>query len=67
MDNMTRRDDVAQGPGPADPKWGRPASQGLTSGPRTPNLQPKHRLTPPINTLMLPLEESVKKVKFSFL
>jgi hypothetical protein len=21
MDNMTRRDDVAQGPGPLDPKW----------------------------------------------
>jgi hypothetical protein len=25
MDNMTRGGDVAQGPGPADPKWGRVA------------------------------------------
>jgi hypothetical protein len=38
---------------------------GLTSGPHAPNLQPKHRLTLPINTIVLPLAESVKKVRFS--
>jgi hypothetical protein len=38
---------------------------GLTSGPHTPNLQPEHCLTPPINTMMLPPIESVKKVRFS--
>jgi hypothetical protein len=36
-DNMTRGDDMAQSPGPAEPKWGRsapppwPAGQGLVS------------------------------------
>jgi hypothetical protein len=38
---------------------------GLTSGPHTPNLWPEHRLTPPINTMVLPSAESVKKVRFS--
>jgi hypothetical protein len=28
---------------------------GMTSGPHAPNLQSQHRLTPPINTLVLPL------------
>jgi hypothetical protein len=28
-DNMTRGDDVAKSPGPTDPRWGWPASQGL--------------------------------------
>jgi hypothetical protein len=37
---------------------------GLTSGPHMPNLHPEHRLTP-INTIVLPLVESVKKVRFS--
>jgi hypothetical protein len=37
----------------------------LTSGPHAPNLRAEHRLTPPINTPMLPLAESVKKVGFS--
>jgi hypothetical protein len=31
------------------------------------NLRPQHCLTPPINTKMLPLVESVKKVWFSYL
>jgi hypothetical protein len=38
---------------------------GLTSGPLVPNLRPEHGLTPPINTTVLPLVESVKKVRFS--
>jgi hypothetical protein len=38
---------------------------GLTSGPHAPNLQPEHRLTPPINTMVLPPAEGVKKVRFS--
>jgi hypothetical protein len=38
---------------------------GLTSGPHVPNLWPEHCLTPPINTMVLPLAESVKKVRFS--
>jgi hypothetical protein len=38
---------------------------GLTKGPHAPNLRPKYHLTPPINTTMLPLAESVKKVRFS--
>jgi hypothetical protein len=38
---------------------------GLTSGPHTPNLQPQHCLTPPINTMVLPLAETMKKVMFS--
>jgi hypothetical protein len=37
---------------------------GLTSGPHVPNLRPKHGLTPPINTTLLPPAESVKKVRF---
>jgi hypothetical protein len=37
---------------------------GLTSGSHTPNLRPEHRLTP-INITVLPLAESVKKVRFS--
>jgi hypothetical protein len=37
----------------------------LTSGPHTANHRPEHRLTPLINTTMLPLAESVKKVRFS--
>jgi hypothetical protein len=31
---------------------------GLTSGLHAPNLQSEHRLTPPINTSVLPLVES---------
>jgi hypothetical protein len=31
----------------------------------TPNLPPQHRLTPPLNTMVLPLAESVKRVRFS--
>jgi hypothetical protein len=38
---------------------------GLTSGPHVPNLRPEHHLTPPINTAVLPLAESVKIVRFS--
>jgi hypothetical protein len=38
---------------------------GLTSGPHTPILLPEHRLTPPINTTVLPTTASVKKVRFS--
>jgi hypothetical protein len=100
-DNMTWGDNVAQSPGPAEPKWGRLApppwpvslglasfwnlssthvnlsrqkgyptsemwwchkawpsgqvkwSAGLTSGPPEPKLQPRHRLKPLINTLLL--------------
>jgi hypothetical protein len=37
----------------------------LTSGPHVPNLRPQHRLTPPINTMVLPWAESVKRVRFS--
>jgi hypothetical protein len=37
----------------------------VTSGPHAPNLRPEHCLTPPINTTVLPLAESVKKVRFS--
>jgi hypothetical protein len=37
---------------------------GLTSGPHATNLYPEHRLTP-INTTVLPLTESVKRVRFS--
>jgi hypothetical protein len=37
----------------------------LTSEPHTPNLWPEHRLTPSINTTVLPLIESMKKVRFS--
>jgi hypothetical protein len=37
---------------------------GPTSGPHTPNLQPEHRLTP-INTTVVLLAKSVKKVRFS--
>jgi hypothetical protein len=40
-----------------------PAS--LTIGLPAPNLRPEHRLTAPINTTVLPLVESVKKVRFS--
>jgi hypothetical protein len=40
-------------------------SASLTSGPHVTNLRPEHRLTPPINTTMLPPAESVKKVRFS--
>jgi hypothetical protein len=46
---------------PSQVPW--PAS--LTSGPHVPNLWPEHRLTPPINTTVLPPTESVKKVRFS--
>jgi hypothetical protein len=28
-DNMTRGDDVAKSPGPTDPRWDRPAGQGV--------------------------------------
>jgi hypothetical protein len=38
---------------------------GLTSGPHVSNIRLEHRLTPPINTTVLPLAESVKKVRFS--
>jgi hypothetical protein len=38
---------------------------GLTSGTHTPNLQPEHCLTCPINTTVLPPIEGVKKVRFS--
>jgi hypothetical protein len=37
----------------------------LTIGPHVPNLRPEHRLTPPINTPVLPLAEGVQKVRFS--
>jgi hypothetical protein len=37
----------------------------LTSGPHVPNIQPQHCLTTPINTMVLPLAESVKRVRFS--
>jgi hypothetical protein len=38
---------------------------GLTSGPHTPNHWPQHHLTPPINTMVLPPAEGVKRVRFS--
>jgi hypothetical protein len=38
---------------------------GLTSGPHTVNLWTEHHLTPHINTTVLPLVESVKRVRFS--
>jgi hypothetical protein len=38
---------------------------GLSSGPHAPNLWPRHCLTPPTNTMVLSLEESVKRVRFS--
>jgi hypothetical protein len=38
---------------------------GLTSGPHVPNLRPEHRLTPPINIMVLSPAEGVKKVRFS--
>jgi hypothetical protein len=38
---------------------------GLTNGPHVPNLRLEHCLTPPINTMVLPPVESVKKVRFS--
>jgi hypothetical protein len=38
---------------------------GLTSGPHAHNLRLEHCLTPPINTMVLPRVESVKKVRFS--
>jgi hypothetical protein len=37
----------------------------LTSEPHAPNLWLEHCLTPPINTTVLPLVESVKRVRFS--
>jgi hypothetical protein len=37
---------------------------GLTSGPHAPNLWPEHCLTP-INTMVLTLAKSVKKVRFA--
>jgi hypothetical protein len=40
-------------------------SAALTSGPHMPNLWPEHRLTPPINTMVLHPIESVKKLRFS--
>jgi hypothetical protein len=40
-------------------------SAGLTSGPHMYNLQTQHRLTLPINTMVLPPTESVKRVWFS--
>jgi hypothetical protein len=40
---------------------------GLTSGPPEPHFRPKHRLNPIINTPILLLTESAKKVRFSFL
>jgi hypothetical protein len=40
-------------------------SAGLTGGPHTPNLQPEHCLTPPINTTVLLPAKTVKKVRFS--
>jgi hypothetical protein len=39
-------------------------SAGLTCGPHMPNLWPEHYLTP-INTVVLPLAESMKRVMFS--
>jgi hypothetical protein len=39
----------------------------LSSGPHAPNLWPHHRLTPPINTTVLPPVESVKRVRFRLL
>jgi hypothetical protein len=56
--------------GGARRKLGRPAqlhgrSADLTCGPHAPNLRLEHRLTPPINTILLPPVESVKKVRFS--
>jgi hypothetical protein len=110
---MTQGDDVAQCPGPTEPKDGRsatppwPTGQGLapfrnpsstcvnlsrqegypmwemwcyhkawppdqvkwpaslTCGPPDPKLWPRHRLNPPINTLLLLPVESVKIVRFS--
>jgi hypothetical protein len=38
---------------------------GLISGPYAPNLWPEPRLTPPINTTVLPSAESVTKVRIS--
>jgi hypothetical protein len=46
---------------PGQVKW----SAGLTSEPPEPKLHPRHWLNPPINTLLLLLVESVKKVRFS--
>jgi hypothetical protein len=37
----------------------------LLSRPHASNLWPQHRLTPPINTMVLPLAESVKRVRCS--
>jgi hypothetical protein len=62
-----------------NPKWERRCSNktwppgqpsrlaGLTSGPPEPQLWPRHQLNPPINTPILLLVESVKKVRFSLL
>jgi hypothetical protein len=38
---------------------------GLTSGPPKPQFWLRHRIKPPINTLLLLFAESVKKVRFS--
>jgi hypothetical protein len=60
-----------------NPKWERRCSYktwppghlchptGLTSGPPKPQLWPRHRLNPLINTPMLLLTKGVKKVRFS--
>jgi hypothetical protein len=112
-DNMIRGDNVAQSPGPAEPKWARsapplwPADQDLASfqnlsstpgnisqqewypmwerwcchkvwppdqvkwppslisGPPEPQLRPRHRLNPPMNTLLLLPTEGVEKVRLS--
>jgi hypothetical protein len=37
----------------------------LTSGPHAPNLWPQRRFTPPINTMVLPPVESMKRMRFS--
>jgi hypothetical protein len=48
---------------PSHPSW--PAD--LTSGPLEPHFQPKHQLSPPINTSILLPAKGVNKVWFSFL
>jgi hypothetical protein len=47
---------------PVHPSW----LAGLTSGPPEPHFQQKHWLNPPINTHVLLLVSSAKKVRFSF-
>jgi hypothetical protein len=60
VSNAQRKCKEETGP-PSQVAW----QAGLRSGPHMPNLWPEHCLTPPINTMVLPPTESVKKVRFS--